>query len=390
VSKVRSHPFTHDGSGGSFVITEDLKFLSDGWRHVAELNATNNALVRSYVWGLDLSDSLNGAGGVGGLLILNSVANGAHFYAYDGNGNVAALVRAIDATVSANYEFDPFGQTTRATGLIARENPFRFSTKRFNDATDLSLYEHRPYGPSQGRFLSRDPIHELGFGAIRRSKATAFNRTSVNMREDGNLYNFSRNDPLNDLDLLGLCDYNCNRCGENVTLYVFRTLQDIADTYEKAPWYKKRRAVWTMFGFNSIHSWDIEWLKHYNSPRWAGCNSESVIPGCWATVTFEGKCVSIHELNYMMYGWAALYTGQNVDWSIYTLYLGLYYRILLEPGGTETLDSIGRKVGFAEYGAQEYPISPAWLAWPHMCETTTDLPPYTIDIHNWRWAGLKE
>ena len=37
---------------------------------LAELNATNNAVIRSYLWGLDLSGSEQGAGGVGGLLRL--------------------------------------------------------------------------------------------------------------------------------------------------------------------------------------------------------------------------------------------------------------------------------------------------------------------------------
>ncbi len=105
---------TYDGSGGSYVVTEDLKFLSDGWRHVAELNATNNNLIRSYVWGLDLSGSMGGAGGVGGLLMLNSVANGVHCYAYDGNGNTTMLVKASDGAVSANYDYEAFGRTIRS------------------------------------------------------------------------------------------------------------------------------------------------------------------------------------------------------------------------------------------------------------------------------------
>jgi len=56
-------------------VVEDLKFVSDPLlfgRHIAELNASDNALVRSYVWGLDLSGTEQGAGGVGGLLWLTS------------------------------------------------------------------------------------------------------------------------------------------------------------------------------------------------------------------------------------------------------------------------------------------------------------------------------
>jgi len=60
-------------------------------RHIVELNATDNTLMRSYVWGLDLSETLEGAGGVGGLLWVtlhtaSGPAAGTQFAAYDGNG----------------------------------------------------------------------------------------------------------------------------------------------------------------------------------------------------------------------------------------------------------------------------------------------------------------
>jgi hypothetical protein len=50
-----------------------------------------NALVRSYVWGLDLSGSLQRTGDVGGLLIVKDATLPTHFAAYDLNGNVAGL-----------------------------------------------------------------------------------------------------------------------------------------------------------------------------------------------------------------------------------------------------------------------------------------------------------
>ena len=56
---------TYDGSSGSYVVTEDVKFLSDGWRHAVELNAANNAVLRSYAWGLDVSGTLDGRGAWG-------------------------------------------------------------------------------------------------------------------------------------------------------------------------------------------------------------------------------------------------------------------------------------------------------------------------------------
>jgi hypothetical protein len=85
----------------------------------------------SYTWGTDLSGSLQGAGGVGGLLTMSyyGTATTNCFVAFDGNGNVAALLNAADSSTTAQYEYGPFGEVIRATGPMARVNPFRFSTK---------------------------------------------------------------------------------------------------------------------------------------------------------------------------------------------------------------------------------------------------------------------
>jgi hypothetical protein len=59
-----------NANSGTWQVTEDLKFISDPMlfgRHIVELNGTNNAVACSYMWGLDLSGTMDGAGGVGGL-----------------------------------------------------------------------------------------------------------------------------------------------------------------------------------------------------------------------------------------------------------------------------------------------------------------------------------
>jgi hypothetical protein len=136
-------------SNGVWVVTEDLKFVSDPvWfgRHIAELNATNHALVRSYVWGLDLSETLDGAGGVGGLLwvrLASGPASGTHFVTYDGNGNVWQLVSATTGTETARYEYGPFGEPLRATGPRCLFQP-------------LPL-QRQTYGPGNGAGTLRIP-----------------------------------------------------------------------------------------------------------------------------------------------------------------------------------------------------------------------------------------
>jgi len=157
-------------------------------RHIVELNTPNNTLVRSYVWGLDLSGTMAGAGGVGGLLWVtlhtaSGAAPGTHFCAYDGNGNIVALSAASDGSETARYEYGPFGEPIRVTGPAANQNPFRFSTKRTCNTTDLVLYEYRAYSPALGRWLSRDPLRE---------------------RAGRNLFGFVGNSPLGYLDPWGL------------------------------------------------------------------------------------------------------------------------------------------------------------------------------------------
>ena len=150
----------YDGGSGSYVQSSDIKFARDGWQIIAEINGSTGQRLRSYIWGLDLSGSLTGASGVGGLLAVNSASAGTHFCVIDGNGNVVAMVSGIEGSRSAAFEFDPFGQTLRRSGSAVTENLFRFSTKRADDTLDLISYEYRGYNPSAGRWLSRDPIGE--------------------------------------------------------------------------------------------------------------------------------------------------------------------------------------------------------------------------------------
>ncbi len=160
------------------------KFLYDGWNLVSTLSPSGS-LIASYMWGNDLSGSQQGAGGVGGLVEVTyygaSTTN--CFLAYDGNGNVAALVNAADGTTLANYEYGPFGEVIRATGPMAKINPFRFSTKYDDDESDLLYYGYRYYKPTTGTWPNRDPIEERG---------------------GLNLYGMIANDPIDRVDLFGL------------------------------------------------------------------------------------------------------------------------------------------------------------------------------------------
>jgi len=182
-------------SGTSYTNVCVLKFLYDGWNLAAELDA-NNAVVRSYIWGTDLSGSDQGAGGVGGLLAVNVATNGVHFPAYDGNGNIAGLVSASAGTTTARFEYGPFAEPICVSGPIARVVPLRFSTKYLDGETGLYYYGYRYYDPSTGRWPNRDPIGELGF-------LLTFEMSRPRDLSEL-LYAFVNNDPNNKWDYLGL------------------------------------------------------------------------------------------------------------------------------------------------------------------------------------------
>ena len=137
-----------------------LRFLYDGWNLVAELD-TNNAVVRSYQWGSGISGSVSPAGGTGGLLSLKPSGSAAQFVAYDGNGNISALVDGNSGAVSANYEYGPFGELLRCSGPQSG-NPLRYSSKYQDLESELVYFGYRIYNQTTGRWLSRDPIQEGG------------------------------------------------------------------------------------------------------------------------------------------------------------------------------------------------------------------------------------
>jgi RHS repeat-associated protein len=166
-------------------------FLYDGFQCVAELNA-DQSVYQTYVWGLDLSGSLSGAGGVGGLLMFQQTGTGTdagtYFPTYDGNGNVTGLVKGSDGTQAATYEYGPFGNVLRmSSGLVAADNPFRFSSKWQDYQSDLLYYGYRFYSADTGRWLNRDSRGE---------------------QNGDNVYAMLDNDPINSVDLLGKSDIN--------------------------------------------------------------------------------------------------------------------------------------------------------------------------------------
>ena len=152
-------------ASGDWTLVSTSTSVWNGWNRIQEnvvLAADSSEVVKSYIWGLDLSQSLQGAGGVGGLLAVVDDDSAVDFYLYDANGNVGQLVNALTGDIDAHYEYDPFGRLLKSTGSKANQNPYRFSTKPMDQQTGLYYYGYRYLDVELGRWVNRDPIEELG------------------------------------------------------------------------------------------------------------------------------------------------------------------------------------------------------------------------------------
>jgi len=195
---------TNEEPGTTWVLKSDLRFVYDAWNLLAELEmkpgTSNLELLRSYAWGYDLSGTEQGAGGVGGLVLVKSRDAGSTTVnnsnppstslapCYDGNGNILAYLDCTTGTPTQRMEYDAFGNEMTLDSVLegrvasTREVPFRFSTKYTDSEMSLCYYGFRYYSPELGRWLSRDPIGERG---------------------GLNLYGMVSNDPVNKWDYLG-------------------------------------------------------------------------------------------------------------------------------------------------------------------------------------------
>jgi RHS repeat-associated protein len=183
--RVQKKVLNSNSSWPYWSVVADTRYIYDGWNLIAEVNGVGS-VTRRYVWGIDFSGSVQGAGGVAGLLMV-SEGSTSYLSIHDARGNVTALVDATSGTTVAAYEYSPVGELVRQTGAYATTNPFRFSSKYTDAETGLVYYGKRYYSPSQGRFLGRDLLEEKG---------------------GINLYSHCNNHAINSYDVLGMYEFD--------------------------------------------------------------------------------------------------------------------------------------------------------------------------------------
>ena len=111
-----------------------------------------------------------------------TTSDGAHYsYGHDFTKNVTEMLDETGRLV-ASYEYDPYGRTVIESGSCAHANPLGFSSEITDRETGTMYYNYRDYNPTDGRWLTRDPIGERG---------------------GHNLYGFVKNNSSRNIDRLG-------------------------------------------------------------------------------------------------------------------------------------------------------------------------------------------
>ena len=144
--------------------SSNKQLIWDGSRIAEERDAGNNVTKRFYSQGEQIT----------GL---------SYFYARDHLGSVSEMLDSSQI-IRARYAYDPYG--VRSANLVSGDSTaadFGFTGHYFHQSSGLHLTYYRAYQAQLGRWMSRDPIGELG---------------------GTNLYDYVVNDPVNSIDAIGL------------------------------------------------------------------------------------------------------------------------------------------------------------------------------------------
>ena len=127
-------------------------------------------LIRAIAWGPDLSGTVGGAGGIGGLLSVRETSASTSsrkgltmLLGHDAKGDVTS-VWSSDGAYLGGYVTQAFGQVAIHSGSATylSENQWRLASKPLEWLTGYSHWGRRWYSPFLGRWVSRDPIGENG------------------------------------------------------------------------------------------------------------------------------------------------------------------------------------------------------------------------------------
>jgi len=169
--------YTYDALGNRTAVTHDgviTRYVQDPIGLVdiaAEYDGTGELQAR-YVHGLGLIARIDSGGDPA-------------YYSFDAIGNTRQLTNAIGGVVNT-YDYSPFGKVRQKSETIPNKLRFIGRFGIMEEEVGLTLMRSRYYNPDIGRFITEDPLKQIG---------------------DTNLYRYVSNQPTRWTDPLGLFLY---------------------------------------------------------------------------------------------------------------------------------------------------------------------------------------
>jgi RHS repeat-associated protein len=148
---------------GNVTSTKQLVWVHGDTQPCEERDASNNVTKRYYPQGMQVGTTN-------------------YYYTKDHLGSIRELTDSSGA-MQTRYDYDPYGRRTKLSGTL--DTDFGFTGHYYHQPSGLSLALYRAYDADLVRWISRDPIGELG---------------------GINLYGYVSDNPVTWLDILGLED----------------------------------------------------------------------------------------------------------------------------------------------------------------------------------------
>jgi len=164
---------TVDSDGAGPMAPETVYTVYDGAHAWADFDSSGNVVAR-YLFGERMDE----------IIARYRPTEGTAWYLTDHLGTVRDIVDAAGGLIN-HIDYDSFGYILAQTNPLARDR-FTFTGREWEPALAFYYYRARFYDPQLGRFVSQDP---LGFAG-----------------GDINLYRYVNNDPLGNVDPLGLAN----------------------------------------------------------------------------------------------------------------------------------------------------------------------------------------
>lgn len=117
------------------------------------------------------------------------------------------------------------------------------------------------------------------------------------------LYGFERNNTLQEIDIVGLLESSCDRCGPDITASLMGVVRQIRRDFVSWPKAERVKRCNALVGFTTAASaWDIEQLSPGQRATLDYIYPDCPTRQCSQTVSVDGQCVYSSRANYVQWG----------------------------------------------------------------------------------------